>query len=118
MTLARATASLPLEIAHRGLDGTVLYADLDDSTKLVDTQAPWFAAEVYNRHSPSGSKTRLVRSTFDILPWSTFGRTRSKGALSADGLEGRYHHRLRKQGLDLERGGPVGHRLDRRCALA
>ena len=29
------------------LDGTVLYADLDDSTKLVDTQTPWFAAEVY-----------------------------------------------------------------------
>ena len=29
------------------LEGTVLYADLDDSTKLVDTKKPWFAAEVY-----------------------------------------------------------------------
>ena len=29
------------------LDGTVLYADLDDSTKLVDAKKPWFAAEVY-----------------------------------------------------------------------
>ncbi len=29
------------------LEGTVLYADLDDSTKLVDTEEPWFAAEVY-----------------------------------------------------------------------
>ena len=29
------------------LNGTVLYADLDDSTKLVDSTEPWFAAEVY-----------------------------------------------------------------------
>ena len=29
------------------LNATVLYADLDDSTKLVDTEEPWFAAEVY-----------------------------------------------------------------------
>ena len=29
------------------LDGTVLYADLDDSTKLVDRFKPGFAAEVY-----------------------------------------------------------------------
>ena len=29
------------------LDGTVLYADLDDSTKLVDTMTPRFAAKVY-----------------------------------------------------------------------
>ena len=29
------------------LDGTVLYADLDDSTKLVDAKDPSFAAEVY-----------------------------------------------------------------------
>ena len=26
------------------LEGTVLYADLDDSTRLVDTEAPEFAA--------------------------------------------------------------------------
>ena len=29
------------------LDGTVLYADLNGSTNLVDTKKPWFAAEVY-----------------------------------------------------------------------
>ena len=29
------------------LEGTVLYADLDDSTKLVDMEEPWFAAEIY-----------------------------------------------------------------------
>ena len=29
------------------LEGTVLYADLDDSTRLVDTRAPFFAAEIY-----------------------------------------------------------------------
>ena len=29
------------------LNGTVLYADLDESTKLVDTKKSWFAAEVY-----------------------------------------------------------------------
>ena len=29
------------------LDGTVLYADLDDSTELVDTMQPEFAAEIY-----------------------------------------------------------------------
>lgn len=29
------------------LDGTVLYADLDGSTALVDNYKPWFAAEVY-----------------------------------------------------------------------
>ena len=32
------------------LEGTVLYADLDDSTKLVDTKEPWFAAEVYKSY--------------------------------------------------------------------
>lgn len=29
------------------LEGTVLYADMDDSTKLVDTKEPSFAAEMY-----------------------------------------------------------------------
>jgi class 3 adenylate cyclase len=29
------------------LEGTVLYADLDDSTSLVDNFKPWFAAEIY-----------------------------------------------------------------------
>jgi class 3 adenylate cyclase len=29
------------------LDATVLYADLDESTSLVDNHKPWFAAEIY-----------------------------------------------------------------------
>lgn len=32
------------------LEGTVLYADMDDSTKLVDTQNPSFAAEIYKAY--------------------------------------------------------------------
>ncbi len=32
------------------LEGTVLYADMDDSTKLVDTMKPSFAAEIYKAY--------------------------------------------------------------------
>ena len=32
------------------LSGTVLYADMNDSTELVNGYRPWFAAEVYIRH--------------------------------------------------------------------
>lgn len=32
------------------LDATVLYADMADSTDLVDTKKPWFAAEVYKAY--------------------------------------------------------------------
>ena len=32
------------------LNGTVLYADLDDSTELVNTQRPSFAAEIYKSY--------------------------------------------------------------------
>ena len=32
------------------LEGTVLYADLNDSTKLVDTMKPAFAAEIYKSY--------------------------------------------------------------------
>lgn len=32
------------------LEGTVLYADMDDSTKLVDTKEPSFAAEMYKAY--------------------------------------------------------------------
>ena len=42
------------------LDGTVLYADLDDSTRLVDTRAPFFAAEVYKCHLLCAA--RIIRS--------------------------------------------------------
>ncbi len=42
------------------LEGTVLYADLDDSTKLVDTEEPWFAAEVYKSYLVCAA--RIIRS--------------------------------------------------------
>ena len=42
------------------LEGTVLYADLDDSTKLVDTTEPWFAAEVYKCYLVCAA--RIIRS--------------------------------------------------------
>jgi class 3 adenylate cyclase len=42
------------------LDATVLYADLADSTALVDTYAPWFAAEIYKTFLHCAAK--IVRS--------------------------------------------------------
>ncbi len=42
------------------LEGTVLYADLDDSTRLVDTEEPWFAAEVYKSYLVCAA--RIIRS--------------------------------------------------------
>jgi class 3 adenylate cyclase len=42
------------------LDGTVLYADMDGSTKLVDEQDPSFAAEVYKAYLHCAAK--VVRS--------------------------------------------------------
>ena len=41
------------------LEGTVLYADLDDSTKLVDTREPWFAAEIYRSYLACAA--RIIR---------------------------------------------------------
>ena len=37
------------------IDATVLYADLTDSTSLVDTQPKWFAAEIYKMYLASAS---------------------------------------------------------------
>lgn len=42
------------------LNGTVLYADLDDSTRLVDTKKPWFAAKIYKCYL--GCAARIIRS--------------------------------------------------------
>lgn len=42
------------------LDGTVLYADLDESTRLVDTMEPWFAAEIYKCYLVCAA--RIIRS--------------------------------------------------------
>ncbi len=41
------------------LEGTVLYADMDDSTKLVDTEEPWFAAEIYKAYLACAA--RIIR---------------------------------------------------------
>ncbi|MGC4089435.1 MAG: hypothetical protein QM756_16410 [Polyangiaceae bacterium] len=41
------------------LDATVLYADMSESTKLVDGYRPWFAAEVYKAYLTCAA--RLVR---------------------------------------------------------
>ena len=38
------------------LDGTVLYADLSDSTKLVDRYKPYFAAEIYKTYLKCAAK--------------------------------------------------------------
>jgi class 3 adenylate cyclase len=42
------------------LDATVLYADLADSTQLVDKMAPWFAAEIYKTFLRCAAK--IIRS--------------------------------------------------------
>ena len=42
------------------LEGTVLYADLDDSTRLVDTEHPEFAAHVYKSYLTCAA--RIIRS--------------------------------------------------------
>ncbi|MGO9837693.1 MAG: adenylate/guanylate cyclase domain-containing protein, partial [Polyangiaceae bacterium] len=41
------------------LDATVLYADMSESTKLVDGYRPWFAAEVYKAYLTCAA--RLIR---------------------------------------------------------
>ena len=38
------------------LDGTVLYADLAESTQLVDGYLPWFAADVYKAYLHSAAR--------------------------------------------------------------
>ena len=42
------------------MEATVLYADLDDSTRLVDTKKAWFAAEVYKTYLVCAA--RIIRS--------------------------------------------------------
>lgn len=47
------------------LEGTVLYADLDDSTKLVDTMPPEFAAEVYKSYLVCAA--RIIRDQSGVI---------------------------------------------------
>ena len=47
------------------LDGTVLYADLDDSTNLVDSKSPEFAAEIYKAYLHCTAK--VIRAQGGII---------------------------------------------------
>ena len=47
------------------LDGTVLYADLDDSTNLVDYYKPAFAAEIYKAYLNCAAK--IIRSEGGVI---------------------------------------------------
>src|ERR1035441_3193109 len=47
------------------LDGTVLYADIDGSTNMVDSKTPQFAAEVYKSYLLCAA--RLIRSEGGVI---------------------------------------------------
>lgn len=47
------------------LDGTVLYADLDESTNLVDSYKPKFAAEIYKTYLHCAAK--IIRSQDGVI---------------------------------------------------
>ena len=47
------------------LDGTVLYADLDESTNLVDSYKPEFAAEIYKAYLSCAAK--VIRSEGGVI---------------------------------------------------
>lgn len=47
------------------LEGTVLYADLDDSTNLVDSYEPEFAAEIYKAYLSCAAK--VIRSEGGVI---------------------------------------------------
>lgn len=47
------------------LEGTVLYADIDDSTHLVDTREPEFAAEIYKAFL--GCAAKVIRSENGVI---------------------------------------------------
>lgn len=47
------------------LEGTVLYADLDASTNLVDEYKPFFAAEIYKSYLHCTAK--IIRSEGDVI---------------------------------------------------
>ena len=47
------------------LNGTVLYADLDDSTEIVNTERPSFAAEIYKSYLVCAA--RIIRSESGVI---------------------------------------------------
>ena len=75
-----------LQLSNDGveLDGTVLYADLADSAKLVDSQVPKFVAEVYKTFlycvariiTSEGVRSRRMMATGSWASSSGSSRTR------------------------------------------
>jgi len=59
-TVVPSSENIPLANEAVKLDGTVLYADLSASTSLVDTQTPFFAAEIYKAYLYCAA--RIIRS--------------------------------------------------------
>ena len=59
--------SVDLELRNDAatIHGTVLYADLDGSTKLVDTNEPWFAAEIYKSYLVCAA--RIIESEGGVI---------------------------------------------------
>ena len=59
--------SVDLELRNDAatIHGTVLYADLDGSTKLVDTNKPWFAAEIYKSYLVCAA--RIIESEGGVI---------------------------------------------------
>ena len=59
--------SVDLELRNDAvtIHGTVLYADLDGSTRLVDTEEPWFAAEIYKSYLVCAA--RIIESEGGII---------------------------------------------------
>ena len=49
------------------LDGTVLYADLDASTNLVDSYKPEFAAEIYKTYLHCAAKVIRSEGVLSLL---------------------------------------------------
>ena len=60
------TDDLALRNDADALDGMVLYADLDESTDLVNRKKPEFAAEVYKAFL--GCAARIIRAEGGELP--------------------------------------------------
>ena len=53
------------------IHGTVLYADLDGSTKLVDTNEPWFAAGIYKSYLLCAARISNPKWGHHFIRWGT-----------------------------------------------
>ncbi|NQW73693.1 MAG: adenylate/guanylate cyclase domain-containing protein [Actinobacteria bacterium] len=64
------------------LDATVLYADLAESTQLVKTKKPWFAAEVYKNYLYSAG--RIISSLDGVI--TSYDGDRVMGVFIGDSM--------------------------------